>query len=465
MNLKKLLCAVLCAMLALGSMALAETDDLQAQLDAANERIAALEAEVERYKPYYDMQVVAEYGEDGVIWREDAMAQYQEAASMYSQYGLNIDDYAADIKTGILETMVSDAVLDDKAAELGLAELDDATRADLEAQAAETFENYVTMYRDYFAAEDATDEEAREQTIAQLEAYGMTQDSVTQQMIDSYIDEQLFNSVTGDITVSDEEIQAAYDEMVAQGETDYADDYSYNSARTSGTATIAWNPEGYRAVKHVLIKFDDDQTQQYNTLNSTLDSLNDELEALDAPAEETADEAAETAEAAAETAEAPEAEPRTREEIQADIGRVATEIESLYSQLLPRAEAVIAEFEDGADFDALIEKYGEDPGMQNDPAKTIGYAVSADSTYWDPAFTEGAMAIEAVGGISGPVYGRNGIHIIYYLDDITPGAVPFEQIAEAAERDALDAKCSDAYKAQVDAWVEEAAPVYHVDRF
>ena len=36
MNLKKLLCAVLCAMLALGSMALAETDDLQAQLDAAN---------------------------------------------------------------------------------------------------------------------------------------------------------------------------------------------------------------------------------------------------------------------------------------------------------------------------------------------------------------------------------------------------------------------------------------------
>ena len=84
---------------------------------------------------------------------------------------------------------------------------------------------------------------------------------------------------------------------------------------------------------------------------------------------------------------------------------------------------MIDEFEGGADFDSLIEKYNADPGMQNEPTATKGYAVSANSTTWDPAFTEGAMSIAEVGQISAPVYGQNGIHVIYYLSDITPGPV------------------------------------------
>ena len=75
------------------------------------------------------------------------------------------------------------------------------------------------------------------------------------------------------------------------------------------------------------------------------------------------------------------------------------------------------------------------------------------------------MSIGSVGEISAPVYGMNGIHIIYYLSDITPGAVPFEEIADAVEETALDDKCAETYDNQVAAWVEEAAPVYHPDRF
>ena len=123
------------------------------------------------------------------------------------------------------------------------------------------------------------------------------------------------------------------------------------------------------------------------------------------------------------------------------------------------------EFEGGADFDSLIEKYNEDTGMNKEPTATNGYAVAANSTTWDPAFTEGAMSIEAVGQISAPIYGKSGIHILYYLGDITPGAVPFEDVAEAAEANALNAKISDTYDAQIKAWVEESNPVYHADRF
>ena len=490
MNMKKLLCLALAMLVALSAMALAETgDDLQAQLDAANARVAELEAQVELYKPYYDKQVVAEFGEDGIIWLDDAMKEYEAAASAYAQYGLSIDDYADGIKEDILKTLVRDAVIDAKAAELGLSQLDDETVAKLQAEAAETFENYVDSYRSYFASEDATDEEARAQTLAALESYGLTQDALAQQTIDGYVDEQLYNLVTADVTVTDEEVQAKYDAMVAEAQESYSDDRNYNNARNGGD-TIAWNPEGYRAVKHVLVKFDDDQAKQYSELHSTLDSLNAELEALDAPAETEApaeesaapaegeeapaegEEApAEGEEAPAEEAEAtpevtpePTPEPRSREEIQSDIGNIATEIEALYSQLLPQAQQVIDEF-DGSNFDSLIEKYNADPGMQNEPTATNGYAVSANSTTWDPAFTEGAMAIEASGQISGPVYGQNGIHVIYYLSDITPGPVALEDIADAVKDAALQDKTSETYDSQIEAWIEEANPVYHLDRF
>lgn len=453
MNIKRLVCMVMAMLLALGATALADAEDLQAQLDAANARIAELEAEVALYQPVYEKQVVAEYGEGGIIWREDALKEYQDASDAYAQYGLNIDDYAEDIKQDILNMLVQNAVLADKTTELGLDQLDDETRAQLEAEAAETYETYIETYKGYFADEDADDETAREQTVEAMAQYGLTQEVLTEQTIESYIDEQLYNYVTEDVVITDEDIQAAYEAMVSEAEESFADDdYSYNSARDSGE-TIAWNPEGYRAVKHVLIKFDDDQADRYSELQSTLSSLQAEKEALDAPTED-----------ATEDGE-PEAEPRSAEAIEADIAAVTAEMEALHAELLPRAQEVIDAFEAGTDFEALIEQYNEDPGMKNEPTATNGYAVSANSTAWDPAFTEGAMSIEAVGQISGPVYGTNGIHIIYYLSDITPGPVPFEEIAEEAEQQALSDKTSEAYDAQINAWVEEAHPVYHLDRF
>ena len=458
MNMKKLLCMVMAMLMVLSAMALAESDDLQAQLDAANARIEELEAQVEQYKPYYDAQIVAEFGEDGIIWREDAQKEYEAAASAYAQYGLSIDDFAGEIKQEILETLVQNAILDAKSAEMGLSEIDDETRADLEAQAAETYESYVQSYKSYFAAEDATDEEAREQTIAAMEQYGITLDVLTEQIVENYVGDQLFNAVTENVEVSDEEVQAKYDAMVASDEENYAEDYAYTTARTNGE-TIVWNPEGYRAVKHVLIQFSDDQSQLYSDLQSTLASLNEELEALDAPAEETDE--AEDAEAEPEET----AEPRTREQIQADIANIAAETEALYSELLPQAQQVIDEFNGGTDFDSLIEKYNADPGMKTEPTATIGYAVASFSSSWDPAFTEGAMAIESVGQISGPIYGQYGIHVIYYMEDITPGAVPFEDVADAVTQEALSDKTSETYSEQVNAWIEEASPVYHVDRF
>ena len=287
-------------------------------------------------------------------------------------------------------------------------------------------------------------------------------------------------------------MEAKYQEILNANKEDFADDYAYNSARSSGE-TIAWNPEGYRAVKQVLIQFNDEQSSQMTDLQSTLDSLNEELAKLDetektpAEAEEAAAEETESAateeaqpaedaavegtqapaeetEAAGEEAE-PETQPRSREEIQADIGQIGTAIEALYSELMPKAQEVVDAFNGGTDIDTLIEKYNDDPGMTTEPTASQGYAVSAGSTYWDTNFTQAAMSIPEIGQISEPTRGDYGIYIIYYMSDITPGDVALEDIRSQVEASALEDKVQATYDDQVKAWVDAASAVYHAENF
>ena len=470
MNLRKLLSLAMALVLALGTVALAEAGDVEKQLEAANARVAELEAQLEKYRPIYESQIVAEYGEDGVVLLADAQAQFNAISQMYAQYGIPVDSYANDIKNSVLTGMVQQEVLDAKTRELGLDQLDEETMADLTAKADEDMENYISYYGSYFAKEGATDEENREATIKGLNDAGYTQESLLENRKKELISEKLVEYITKDVTVSEEEVQAQYKTMVDQAKENYTDDdYNYNSAR-SGGETVAWNPEGYRAVKHVLIKFNEEQAQKYSDLEDTLESLKEELEAVipkddanNLAATEAPEETPEP-EATEEPEESPEP-ARPREEIEADIGKVGASIEALYAELLPKAQEVIDAFNNGTDFDTLIDKYGEDPGMTQEPARTEGYAVAENSSYWEQAFTDGAMAIKEIGGISEPVRGSNGIHIIYYLKDITPGEVPFEEIKDAVEATTLEAKKSSTYDEQVAAWVAEVNPVYHLDRF
>jgi len=454
MNMKKILCMVMAMMIAMCAMAFAETEtDLQAQLDAANARIAELEALInDVYMPLYEKQIAAEFGEDGIIWVEDAAAEYANISSMYAQYGLSTEGYEDMIKQSVLDAMVEKEVLLGKATEMGLDVLSDDEAAAMTAEAESMYDYYIQTYQSYFTTEGATEEAIRNDTIAYLESAGVTVENLKADMVDNYVHEKLYNTVVADVAVTEEDIKAAYDSMVAEQQESFTDEYNYNSARSGGEA-IAWNPEGYRAVKHVLVKFDDNQTALYTELDKTLDALVAEMEALENP-----EEAAE-----GETEEA--AEPRTKEEIQADMQAIGVEIEGLYSQLMPEAQEVVDAFNAGTDFETLIAQYNDDPGMTREPAMTIGYAVSNQEGYWDPAFIEGAMSIAEVGQISEPVYGSYGIHIIYYMADVTPGVVAFEEIADAVEANALETKIADTYNAQVAAWMEEAAPVYYFDRF
>lgn len=439
MNMKKLLCLVL-ALVLCGAMAFAE-DDLQSQLDAANERIAELEAQVELYQPYYDAQVIAEF-DGGVIFLDEVMEEYEYVANMYSQYyGIDLASYGYDttMKQSIVEDLVQTAICAQKAAELGLDQLDDETLAGLEASADSDMELYIEdISSQMLESGEYTEDTVREAAIEYLEGVGYTREVILETLIDNYVSEALYNSVTADITITDEDVQNTYDTMVAEAETSYANDSTYTSAYTSGTPVV-WNPEGYRSVKHVLVKFDDDQAARYEELNGTIETLETEL-----------------------TAEKTD-ESRSEDEINADLTAAQADLEALYAELMPTATEIVEKFNNGVDFDALIDEYNEDPGMNDEYVRANGYALTEGSGY-DAAFLEASLALEEVGSISEPVCSSFGVHVIYYNSDIVPGAVALDSVRDLVEETALSEKTSAAYNAAVATWVDAAAPTYHYDR-
>ena len=449
MTIRRILCICMALVLALGCACALAEEDLQAQLDAANARIAELEEQVDTYYPFYIAQIVARFG-DNIIWLEDVQGEYDAVAAQYEAYGMSLAAYGLEdvVKRNIVDSLVQNAVLFAKAQELGLDQFDEETEASLEAEAQSLLEQYIDYYIQnvYPDAEEVTDE-MRAEANAYWTANAMDADGLKQSLRESAVLDAVTEYITKDVEVTEEDIQAAYEALVEQNKANYAEDRTYNSDRGSGVA-IAWNPEGYRAVKHVLIMFSDEQAQVYSELQSQLNNLNSERAAIENPSED--DE---------------ETEQRTLAEVDADIAACALEIEQLYSLLLPTAEEVIAAFEGGADFDELIEQYNADPGMQNEPTASQGYAVAENSTYWEQPFTDGAMSIANIGEISAPIYGSNGIHIIYYLADIEPGEVGLEAIRESVTQDAEEQKLQSTYDDQVAAWIEEAGVEYHYESF
>ena len=479
--------------------------DLQAELTAAQATNTDLQAELtaaqelaDTYYPYYAAQIVATYGENGIIWLKDVQEAYDSVCAQYASYGLDLAAYGMEdtVKMDLVASAVEDAVIKAKATELGLDQFDEETLADFEASADAMMQSYVEYYISYFYPE-AT--EITDEMRAEAEAYwastGFSREAYAEALRDDAVNAAVYDYVTGDVTISDEEVQAAYEALIAKDQERYANDNSYYSDISSG-ATIAWNPEGYRTVKHVLIGFNDEQTTRYNDLQSQLTSLNAEREAILAAEPTEAAEGTEPTEAVASTeptesaapteavegaeptesaapAEAVEgAEPtesaapmRTLEEVDADIAACNAELDALYAELMPTAEEVVAAFNAGTSFDDLIAQYNQDPGMTTEPIASFGYPVSAASTIWDPAFTAGAMSIAEVGQISEPVRGVNGIHINYYLSDITPGTVALDEIRDEVTQLALDDKIAATYNDQVAAWVEEANVEYFYANF
>ncbi len=129
-----------------------------------------------------------------------------------------------------------------------------------------------------------------------------------------------------------------------------------------------------------------------------------------------------------------------------------------YDEILPTAQDVLARAQSGEDFDSLIETYGQDTGMNNEPNKSRGYLVCDGLSVYEQSFQDAAMALEKVGDVSAELVKTSyGYHILQYATDIAAGEVEYTDEIKSNIYDTMLSDAKDAaYEAAVTQWVSEA---------
>ena len=200
----KLSALVLCLMIALSGCSLIEIDQ---EMDMA--------------------EVVAVVG-DTKITKGEVIDEYEyEIAYMnylYSYYGMGelSDDEIESIKDSVIETYIEQELLTQKAKELNLTDFSDESFAEADAEAAEYYEQMIEEHGEHVDTEGMTDDEARAAIIAHLDEEGNTLDAVKGYYRDAHVANLVYEYAIADVEVTEEEIQAAYEEQVASDEETYA---------------------------------------------------------------------------------------------------------------------------------------------------------------------------------------------------------------------------------------------------
>ena len=417
--MKKILSLLLCLCLLFSAAALAE-DTAAAELQ--------------------DTDVLATVNGTELTWA-DVEPVYDSLVSSYGNYYDLTDSANVELFRAVaMQNKINEVIMQAKIAELGIALTDQSSQEDKDAANAEAVQDYNDL--------------------------GYSPESLKENYKLYALYDKLEATIVQDVTVTDEEVEALYQELVESDRALYENDIAayvdYNNYvdqmamyamyyGTDSSMDYAWyRPAGFRAVKHILLPVDDELMKNYQDLQARLE---EQVEA----AEDTEDTVAAEETAAADATAEPTAEPVTQEQV--DEAKAA-----ILASIADKIDEIYAKIDEGVDFDELIAEYGvkedgtaSDPGMTSEPYKTSGYEVSSASTNYVAPFVEAAFSVENVGDVSAPYISSYGVHIVKYIADIPAGPIEMtEEQREAKRTELLTSKQNELYTATMDQWNQEA---------
>lgn len=367
--------------------------------------------------------VVATVGDETIT-----KAEFNEGFNaLLSQYGYTQDseeiaDQLKTLKENYIAQMVEDKVLERKIKELGLDQVTDEEKAAAEQEIQDWYdEQYAALVENFKTDDTVEDPEAKAaETIENyLSQYGLTLDQMKENSVASISSDKLYDYVTKDVTVTEEEAKIEFANKVAAAKEKYDADLSAYVSDFENGATIYYTPKGCYYIKHILISLTDEQKQDIKNLRADDD------------------------ETVAATADG------KREEYLLTIRE--------------KAESVLKLVDEGGDFEALMEEYGEDPGMKNEAYKN-GYLTYAGDTGFVTEFADACAALTEDGMTSGLVASDFGYHIIRRVSTVPSGEATFEDVKDSLMESMLTDKKSTTYDQQVEAWVKEVNPDIKTDK-
>lgn len=444
--MKRIVCILVSLMMLAGMMsALAE--------DAPAEEAVVAEAPAEESAAEERVLLATVNGDE--IWSDnyDLMYAFEYYLDLAASYGLDTTDEAVlpMLRQYSMEYALQATVVRQKAAELGL----QATEEDIEQIKADIKANWETIVQSFVDEAGVITETSTEDDKAAARAdalntilndYGYDEERYCTENLEpaiyNLVEGRLEASVVGGRTVTDEEIEQYFADLVKEDQEAYESDVPTYEFYTQYYGQPSYfTPAGYRAITHILLDVDEELMNNWRDLTARYE----EQQSADS------EEATEDGEA---EKDAEPAEPVTQEMIDAAEQAILESVQATVDE-------INAKIESGVPFDQLIVEYGKDPGMAEESYRAKGYPVHAESILYDPAFKAAAMALGEVGEISKPIVGQSGVHILHYLGDIPGGAAELTEEMKEEFRATLQQELeSDLFQSALTEWLNTAVIEY-----
>ena len=462
------LALTMCATMAMTG-ALGETPASTPEVTVAAEATAVPE---QTAAPKSPEDILATVGGKNIL-RADIEQIYNILYNQYASYGIDLTSSIGYLESMALYYSIQDEVLKQKATELGLDQFTAEEETEFQTKADADFASVIdSNYTSFLtaASETPTEQEiadAKAKVEEELSKQGYTKE----QAIDSYrmtkmyerLEEMLMKDVPA---ITDEAIQAEYQKRVDADKESFSTDIgAYESATSQGPDSVWYVPEGLRGISHILMKVDDTLLQAYLNAKTQLETQQNQAQALE---EESVDPNPEvqtaTADPAATAAPESTVDPAaTATPVPVTQADVDTARQAVLDSIKDKTDDIYTRLGAGEAFAALVEQYGEDPGMQQEPYKTEGYSVHKDFQGFVPEFTQGAFApeLQKVGDFGQPIVGTYGVHILSYTRDVPSGAVELNETRKAQLQEEMQAdQKNEIVGAAIEQWVTAANVTY-----
>lgn len=350
------------------------------------------------------------------IQKEEFIEKYELSRLSYPYQMTGEEE--KEFKLQVLDSIIREHVVLQKAEKAG-----HVVNDDIRAEARQDFEDAIKDYAGQLEEEDKDTEEdengetaengdegqeneepkdyqkmAEEQYDAWLSQMGYTRDKYIELIAVDKVVRAYMDEMTDDVAVTDDAVKEFYDTELEKQKSNPQNIYY-------SPVAIVTEPE-MRRVKHVLVKLpDEDRTKIQSLRGEKKDQEADEYRA---------------------------------EKLEA---------------LKAKAEEVLAKAKAGEDFEALIEEYGEDPGMKDEQNKD-GYTVLRDGQMVEE-FEDACFELRT-GDISGLVATDHGYHIIKVYEDKDNVIASFDDKKEEIKTSLENQEKNKKWTEIVDGWVEEA---------
>ena len=290
---------------------------------------------------------------------DQMLSQY---VAYYAQYGYSVDEYDTELQASVaqetVQTKLSTSIVRHYAAQNGY-ELTEEKKTELAAQVKTALDNTREYLESYLSASGFTGDELNAAVEEQMAQAGYTEETLTDSAELNDVLNFLYERATADVTVTEDEVKAAFDEKVAKQKESYASVDAFVNDYVN-ESEILYTPENVRLMECIFVASVEGEATE------------DEATADEATADEaTADEA---------TADEATVSEATAGE--------AADIASLTGYA--KAKAIAAAIAGGADFEETMKAYTEDGSTEEQMLR--GYPVAENSTTYGEAFMAGMWA-------------------------------------------------------------------------